>query len=88
MKRALPEVHAVTLVRAIRDEHVRSLARMSPQQILEFFARARTAALAGVRRKETPHKERGRGSNNGAQPTAGAKRGQHEPRRSASARRG
>ncbi|MBI5504227.1 MAG: hypothetical protein HY899_05475 [Deltaproteobacteria bacterium] len=88
MKKPLPEEDAVTLVRAIRDEQARNLARMSREQILEFFDMARTAALAGVCRKDAQRKERGRGSSNGAHPTTDIERGHHDQRRSASAPRG
>ena len=45
------EIKAVDLVRRIRDEIASELADMTPEQIMEFFNKAREEALAELRRK-------------------------------------
>lgn len=48
------EINVVDMVRRIRDEIANELANKTPEQVIEYFNKAREKALAEVRRKVPP----------------------------------
>ena len=53
-----PRIHAVEMVRAIRDRQARQLARKSPEEIMAFYRAAGEAAMQDAERRSKLRRRR------------------------------
>lgn len=51
-----PRIHAVEMVRKIRDRHARRLAGKSPEEIIAFYRAAGEAAMQDAKRRSKPRR--------------------------------
>lgn len=77
-----PNMHAVTMVRRIRDAQARALARKSPAEVIAYYRAAGVAATARVMQRKAVNVP----ANKALQPTSRAAKSEAAPRRALTAR--